>query len=53
MDNAVAIKSSKDATRLIFIDVTKESFSALLDSEVFGSHFGQHVDFGSTERAIR
>ena len=37
MDNAVAIKSSKDATRLIFTDVTKEAFSALLEGENFSA----------------
>jgi hypothetical protein len=35
MDNAVTIKSSKDATRLVFANVTKESFSASLESVKF------------------
>jgi hypothetical protein len=35
MENSVTIKSSKDATRLVFTDVTKESFSAILESVKF------------------
>lgn len=35
MENGVTIKSSKDATRLVFTDVTKESFTALLEGLKF------------------
>src|SRR5687768_18467680 len=37
MDNGVAIKSSRGATRLIFADVTKESFSVHLESANFSA----------------
>lgn len=37
MDGAVSVKSSRDTTRLIFSDVTKESFTALLEGAKFSS----------------